>query len=815
MRKLRQLRREDEAAPLGACLLTLLGASALALELAFTSCRSSRDSESAAASGAVVHLLDRLADASIDATHARDVRGEFGEPRPEDRLLFARDADLHGEGADAKWIDAARALGGGDQGALRVAFVAAPADETIQVRARARARADASSDAEAAWLGYVPLLEAPPTRDAIDATLKRLQSELRATLRKAPLANGTPGSWQDLSLVARPYIGRRSLLVVMSGGAKGIDVDEIEVRRLTPAETLAVVPDESVAPAVHPLRRQVEIDLGSADSLALPAPGRVTWTLRVPPGDPRLTMVVAARLDRGAGPLRLAVAVDDVTIAARSLAADGATRAHPFEPWSVDLGRFAGRTVRLALVADGPDESVALFGAPTLLSRTKSASPADVPRNVVVISLDTLRADAVGCYRGGASDTPHLDRVARDGIRFARVATPTSWTLPAHMTLFSGQHPLVHETVKATLPMDPARTRLLASRLREAGFATGAFTAGGLVHARYGFGVGFDTYFMKDPGGIVGSHRRIGDAPDRDAPPGEDRMQPVVDWIAARRDVPFFLFVHTYLVHNYRPRARWMADGRPQPTLEELEALRSSAQDGDEAAVARMRELYRWSAREADEEIVGRIDDTLASLGLQPSTLVVVVSDHGEEFREHGALGHGNALFGESTSVPWIMRGPGVPSGMVRDERATLADVAPTIAVLLRLPDDARVLGEDRLAAAPATARDPEPVVLTLRDVARQCDRDALIAGPWKLVRRREKSGDVDALFDLSQDPAERVDLVAREPERAAQLGRLLEARIQQIERSGAALPRTAGDRRFQMSSELERMLDGLGYAQR
>ena len=112
--------------------------------------------------------------------------------------------------------------------------------------------------------------------------------------------------------------------------------------------------------------------------------------------------------------------------------------------------------------------------------------------------------------------------------------------------------------------------------------------------------------------------------------------------------------------------------------------------------------------------------------------------------------------------------------------------------------------------------RPDRPAHLLERGLAAgQPDRDALIAGKWKFVRRREKSGDVDQLFDLSQDPNEKTDLAAKEPERAIQLGRLLEARIKQIQQSGATLPRTGGDRRFQMSPELERMLDGLGYGNR
>jgi arylsulfatase A-like enzyme len=783
----------------------------------------------------VVHLLDHLDVATVDAGHAKDVAGDFGAAAAGDRLL----AD-EPHGGDLKgWIDAAQALGGGGRGGggVRVRFVAAPEEETLLVRARVRGHAS---------LGYLPLREAPPiSDDAVAATLKKLSEEAKLNLRRVELPPDQH-DWQELSLVARPYPGRKALLVILanggdgtgsggssSNGSGGIDVDTVEVRRLTPAEALAVVPDETVERATHPLRRQIELDLTTVDTLALPAPGRVAWKLRVPAAAPRITFAVGAKLDAGGGTLGLTVAIDGAAFATRALTADATTRVHPFEPWSVNLARFAGREVELALVADGPAESVALFGAPTLLStapepRDDATAP---PRNLLLISLDTLRSDAVGCYGGDGSievATPNLDRLAAQGTRFARVVTPTCWTLPAHVTLFSGQHPLVHETVKATLPVDPLRTAMLQQRLRANGRATAAFTAGGLVHARYGFGPGFDTYSMKDPAGVVGLHRRIGDAPDRDAAPGEDRMQPVVDWLTARRDVPFLCFVHTYLVHNYRPKAAWMKDGKAPPTLEESNTLRGAALNGDKAAIERMHQIYRWCASEADAEIVGRLLTTLDQLGLATNTLVVVVADHGEEFHEHGLIGHGLDLFGESTRVPWLMRGPEVPRGVVRDEIVTLADVAPTIARRMRLPGDPRVVGVDRTMAASEksgesgesggsgdTGDAADAVVLTLREIAGQPDRDALLAGKWKLIRRREKSGNVDQLFDLSKDPNEDADLAANEPERAAQLGRLLEARISQIEQSGAALPRTSGDRRFQMSSELERMLDGLGYGKK
>ncbi|MBL8842168.1 MAG: sulfatase [Planctomycetes bacterium] len=689
-------------------------------------------------------------------------------------------------------------------------------------------------------LSFVPLDHLPRGGDDFATDLQAHAAEFLRRPRDVALPpTAATDAWHELRALARPYPGRQALALALNGGSRGLRVDRVEVRRLTPTEALALAHDETVEPVTHPLRRRIELDLETWDCLALPLPGALEFDLHLPAAAPRLDFALALLADgtiaaagAGAGSTPAAATVRlELTVTS----AHGTTTLPPLEAGrrfvgaTRDLAPFADTTVTLRLAAHGPAGAVALIGAPTLLSSERAAPPAAAgtaapARHVIVLSLDTLRADHVGCYDGCAA-TPAIDALAAAGTRFARVFSPASYTLPTHLSLFSGQDPLVHETVASTDPMDPLRTLPLAARLRAEGWRTAAFTAGGLVHPRYGFGVGFDRYSIRDPGGVVGLHRRIGDASDDDAQPGEDRMQAVLDWLAAGRDVPSFLFLHTYLVHNYRPHQPWLdrIGGGTRPSPEELAQLRAKAEQGHAPSIERLKALYHASVLQADAEIVGRLLAGLEQLGLRERTLIALVSDHGEEFFEHRMIGHGDELWHTLTQVPWIVAGPGVARGAVVETPVALADVAPTLAGRLGLPPDPRVLACDRLApdeggaGASGDGADDgrDALTLSLRRIAARPDQDALVLWPWKLVRRRtaEKPWPV-ALYRLDEDPDETRDRAAEQPARVAGMTRRLDARLADFERQKAALPRSEGSRQFELSPELERMLDQLGYAQ-
>ncbi len=679
-------------------------------------------------------------------------------------------------------------------------------------------------------LAFAPLDHLPLEGAAFADDLKRHVAEYARRPRETTLpADASDLHFPELRALVRPYVGRKALAFAVNGGAPGVEIDQFELRRLTAEEALALSEDETVELPTHPRRRRVELDLETWDCLALPT-GVTRFDVAVPAGAPFLEFALAALPDeepsRAQAGVELSIGAvgtepgDGQELLRWSLGSGGGALAPGrWHPRRVPLAGDAGRNVTVRFKTWG----ALLLGAPTVVATkaipttTVATETSPRPPNLIVLSLDTLRADHIGCYGGKVVPTPAIDALAARGTRFARVFSPASYTLPTHLAMLSGQDPLVHETVASTDPMDPLRTLPLAARLREAGWRTGAFTAGGLVHPRYGFGVGFDRYSIRDPGGVVGLHRRIGDARDDDAQPDEDRMGAALDWIAAGGDAPFFLFLHTYLVHNYRPHQPWLdrTFGGRRPTPTELQALRQAASGGDAAANQRMRELYAASLAQADAEIVGRLLAKLDELGLRERTLVALVSDHGEEFLEHGMVGHGDELWHTLTEVPWIVAGPGVPEGAVREEPVVLADVAPTLAGRLPLPDDARVLAVDRFSsAALAAIGESEPITLSLRRIADRPDQDALVLWPWKLVRRRtEEKPWPTALFHLEEDPGETRDRAAEQRERTAGMTRRLDARLAELERAKEELPSQAGPRHFDMSPEHERMLDQLGYA--
>jgi arylsulfatase A-like enzyme len=803
-----------------------------------------------AAPPAVQRLLDHLDDARFDLPRAAPFFGRLDEAAAADLLLVDEmrvDAPYPGRWRSRPFVEAAietgeaanaiaprderprrEAIGGGERdvvtiaaGGLLLATVAVDESASCLLRAWVRPLAPPpTTDGAAPTLAFAPLDHVPPEGDALARDLMEHAAEFARRPRVAALpADAACDAWHELRVVARPYPGRRALGLAVDGGARGVALDRVELRRLTPAEALALSGDETVEPATHPLRRRVELDLETWDCAALPCDGSVEFDVDVPAGAARLDLGLAALAERAEEKVALDVtaraaggAGDAVALATIEASADETATRRRWRVARVALDRFAGRRVTLRFAVRGARGSVALLGAPTVLGAS------DPRPDVVVISLDTLRADHVGCYGGTAVATPAIDALAARGLRFARVLSPASYTLPTHLSMLSGQDPLVHDTVASTDPMDPLRTLPLAARLRAAGWRTGAFTAGGLVHPRYGFGVGFDRYSIRDPGGVVGLHRRIGDARDDDAQPGEDRVGEALDWLAAGGDAPSFLFLHTYLVHNYRPRQEWLdrTVGGTRPTPQELTELREQAAGGDETAIARLRALYAASLAQADAEIVARVLYAIAKSPRAERTLVVLTADHGEEFFEHRMIGHGDELWHTLTQVPWIMAGPGVPRGEVRESPVALADVAATIAGRLALPPDPRVLSIDRLAAAQSSddaPADTEPLTLSLRRIADHPDQDALVLWPWKLVRRR--IGDRPwplTLYRIDDDPREAHDLAAAEPARATGMQRLLDAKLADHDRAKKELPHQDGPRKFEPSPELDRMLDQLGY---
>jgi arylsulfatase A-like enzyme len=468
-------------------------------------------------------------------------------------------------------------------------------------------------------------------------------------------------------------------------------------------------------------------------------------------------------------------------------------------------------TVGVTLAALGAAGAV----ADAVRERAPRALPPPGAPNVLLISIDTLRPDHLGSYGYGRDTSPHLDALAAAGARFTTAVSPTSWTLPAHATLLTALPPEVHGVVVDGLKLDPSVTTL-AEILQTRGYATAGFVSGPYLDAGYGFARGFDLY--DDYSAVRISHPAVHRAHTTPA-----LLRVSIDWLASwaaiTRPRPFFLFVHMWDVHydfNPPPPYDTMFDPEYRGTItgDEFENGTAVHAGMDARDLQHVVALYDGEIRYTDDA-VGRLLDELRHHRVLDDTVVVVTSDHGEEFFEHGQKGHRNALYDESIRVPLIVRYPAnVPAGAVVHRQVRLLDVAPTIFELTGTPPPAQ-FGLDaslapytgrsvvpllsagteatQLAPAPAFA-DLEPQGL----VAVRHEAQKLIVGP--LVAPR------DQLFDLVRDPGERTDLAAQD---AAAAG-VLRSEITAWHDTARLAARQA--RAVRMSDEHKAALRALGY---
>ena len=592
---------------------------------------------------------------------------------------------------------------------------------------------------------------------------KRLNAAQRNATMETRLTGGD--GWSELELVIGPQIGRAGVRIVVASAADLFALDRVEVLVAPGWASLFGSTAVAALPTVRADGRcALTVGRVRAEGVLLPAGAKLAIDAVVPARAPRCEALFAPISVAGAAAPEIELKIDGESVATRELAAAagsaGAESPLEFVEWRCDLARFAGRAVRLEFVARGG--GACFVGAPLLLGAT--ASP---PPTLVLLSIDTLRADQLHGFGHPDARTPAIDRLAAEGTCFTGLHTASSWTLPAHASIMTALPAAAHGATRTERGI-PSRARVLAEQLAAAGFATAAVTGGGMVDPQFGFAQGFDRYSMRDP--ALGPF--VDDAGEASWP-----VEPALEWLERHRDVPTFLFVHTYCVHNYKPEPEFAArvpalDGFDLATQSQLLA-RATA--GDATTRPLLVALYDAALRQVDERLVAPLLAQLDREGRAARSVVTLLSDHGDEWFDHERAFHGEELWSELTRVPWIARGPGFAAGAVDARPVGHVDVAPTLLARLGLPRLELCAGRDLLA-------DPESVEPILESVwsAKRGAIDALIAGPWKLVRRKpsEDAAAVDRLFRIDDDPAERHDLSEQEPARHAQLIRLLDAKL-------------------------------------
>lgn len=404
--------------------------------------------------------------------------------------------------------------------------------------------------------------------------------------------------------------------------------------------------------------------------------------------------------------------------------------------------------------------------------------PAGVSR-IVLITIDTLRADALGCYGTSGTLTPHLDRLASRGIRFEQAISPSSWTLPSVASIMTGLSVPAHgaTTTSSALP-DAAST--LAACLRDAGYATGAVGVNPHLAARRGLERGFDQYDFYPrsvtPWDTLGGRIRKALRPfDFLGVANSSQVTGLaLQWMRRHRDRPFLLWCHYFDPHvPYTPPPAFMPDPPPargfRTWFEDVGGIRTGRFDPSDEERDWIRELYLAEVRYVDRE-VGRLLDGLARLGPPEETLIILTSDHGEEFWEHDAFEHGHSLHREVLHVPWLIALPGRLAPAVIHEPVSLTSLPPTVLSLLGLAYDPAAFSE---AALPIENPDPVLPPVFSAGILYGPHAEAVIDENWKLIRTPSESR--SQIFDLARDPEEARDRLAHDPERAAELARSLD----------------------------------------
>jgi len=403
-------------------------------------------------------------------------------------------------------------------------------------------------------------------------------------------------------------------------------------------------------------------------------------------------------------------------------------------------------------------------------------SGSERPPNLILISIDTLRPDRLGCYGHDRDTSPAMDELATGGARFADVTASSPWTLPSHASLLTGMYPSRHG-VKSHLHRLHGEIPTLAELLAARGFHTMAVVNYQNLTSRFGFDRGFESFsYVSEFSDTRDPNRTIQNR-------GEEIVDQALAWLEDRDDRPFFLFLHFYDVHTDLTPAPRFRDMFVQPyagpmngTTEQLAMLRRAGISISEADVRHLFDLYDAEIRQLDEQI-GRLVRYLGDQGLREETLIVLTSDHGEEFQEHGSLLHGRTYYQEVIAIPLLLNGPGVPAGLTVPEPVHLVDVAPTMLGLLGLPAPSNGDGVDLSVYwhAPETAPRGRFLFAEADHNNERPDMQRMLrVGSNKLLYNRF-SGKTE-LYDLSADAEERNDLAAMQESQLTALRKRIEA---------------------------------------
>jgi arylsulfatase A-like enzyme/ankyrin repeat protein len=458
-----------------------------------------------------------------------------------------------------------------------------------------------------------------------------------------------------------------------------------------------------------------------------------------------------------------------------------------------------------------PVKTTAAHSKPIRQAKKPSSRVPARPPNVLLLVIDALRPDRLHCYGNARTTSPNIDRLAQDGVLLSDVMAAGSRTAHTVPILLTGQSPGARgldwkEMQWGLTPIPGDSCPTLAEIFKGNNYATCAVTANPLVGTSLGVKKGFDQFYKSPAQGKVWLRSQA-----------KEVNASAVSWLRQLNSTaPFFLYLHYLEPHNlYVPPMEYTVFGRPGYTARDdlinqlADALADAADDNGQQLtntsmraaglsardLQRLRELY-------DDEILcvdyylGRLFAALQELGQYENTIIIVTADHGEAFLEHGSLKHGAALYQETTSIPLIIAGPGIQPGIRKQDLVAQVDIAPTILKLAGIQQPVAMSGVNFLQAF--RGKGTSNAKLVVSEIPEKAY--AIREGSLKLI----VTGNAKELYDLSRDPAEKMNLAKSRPADVRRLNDRYQALMRRRERRTV---RTSSPTKDQLKA-----LKSLGY---
>ena len=494
------------------------------------------------------------------------------------------------------------------------------------------------------------------------------------------------------------------------------------------------------------------------------------------------------------------------------------TQPYRWERYPIDLTKLAGRAVTLSLQLQSESSgAVGFWGSPVI--RSVGAAPrVDVqpaaggnggaPRGVILIQADTLRRDHLNFYGHSRETAPHLTRLAKEGVLFNNAIANASWTKVSSPTILTGLYPTTHGVALQTDRLSSAATTI-AEAYRAAGYATLSLSSVPFTGQYTNLHQGFEELHESSSLSVQGT--------PLSAKSSREYVDRLLEWVERHREVPFFAYLHVFDPHApYEPYApynsKWSDPARMEQHRQNVNAAVKMIQDPafrgfrlparDEVIKAGLdpdtyvrQELdwYDGSIRGMDVEM-SRLFEALRRMGVDEHTLVVLTSDHGTEFYDHGRFWHGQSVYGELINIPLLIRWPSrVPAGRVIDDLVQSVDIMPTMLDLTGLAHPAGIQGQSlqpfldpaqKSAGPPGSwpGWTPRPAIservpgTTVFREEQSRVSVSIIDGNWKLIHNTTRSEGLPEfeLFDYYKDPLNKQNVAAEHPDVVARLSKAI-----------------------------------------